>query len=267
MKLDSLRGKYALITGSSKGIGFSIACALGQQGCKVAIIGRKKKFLDQCSNKLNQMSISHLTFNENLIDSKSSSRIMKIIAEVWGRLDILVNNVGGLPKKGNFFELSDQDWKDCHELNVLIPVRFTREAFPLLKKSNQPRVINISSFVASQPGSYNPHYSACKTAILNLTKHCSNLFAQYGILVNSILPGNIETEFWNEYIEEKAIELQISVSEARDIENKRVTEPTPLKRLGLPEEIANMVVFLASDKASFITGTNLPIDGGRTRCI
>ncbi len=262
-----LKGRTALVTGSSRGIGKAIAQALGQAGAKVAICARDRKELNLASADLRREKINCISILIDVEKPDSAKTVLRKIRKEWGGLDILVNNVGGLIQSGQFEELDDMAWMSSFQLNLMPTVRFCREALPLLKKSAHPRIINISSMVASQPGAYNPHYSTFKAAILNLTKHLSGAYAQDGILVNSISPGIIHTEGWEQYISTKAETDGIPLDRCAEIENKRASEKVPLKRLGKVREVADLAAFLASDQASFITGSNHRVDGGRVLSI
>jgi 3-oxoacyl-[acyl-carrier protein] reductase len=262
-----LKNRIILVTGSSRGIGKEIAITLGKAGAKVAICARDEQELKQASKEFKLHKAVCLPILIDLTKSNSAKYVMERIVRKWGGLDILVNNVGGLLKSGQFEELSDRDWISSFQLNLMPTVRFCREAIPFLKKSSNARILNISSMTASQPGSYNPHYSTLKAAVLNLTKHLAGVYAKDGILVNSISPGIIHTEGWENYIQTKAKSERISLDKCRDIENRRATESVPLKRLGTVKEVADLVAFLASDQATFITGTNHRIDGGRVLAV
>jgi NAD(P)-dependent dehydrogenase (short-subunit alcohol dehydrogenase family) len=259
--------RVAIISGASQGIGYACAQYLGLSGMIVVIVARNDSNLEQAHQNLEKLGITHHCVSCDLAKPEATKHVIRETIDIFNRIDVLVNNVGGVAKAGKFEELSDQDWIDSFNLNCMSVVRFCRDALPYLRKSSQARIINISSFVAKQPGLFNPHYSASKAAILNLTKHLANTLAADGILVNSVSPGNIHTEYWDAYISEAARQEQQLLEVIQERENRRVTEPTPLKRLGKPEEIAALVHFLASSQSSFITGENFTVDGGRTKTI
>ncbi len=198
----------------------------------------------------------------DLRSANSCRRLVEKIVRKWGRIDILVNNCGGLPARGRFLDLAEKAWRDSFELNLLTAVTMSRRVIPFMQKHGGGRIIFVSSFVALQPGSFNPHYSAMKMALLNLTKHLSLQFAQDNILVNAVLPGNIHTEGWETYLLDKSRQERRDLSSVQNEEHERVVKAVPLKRFGRPEEVAELIRFLCSETGSFVTGASLMIDGG-----
>jgi len=261
----SLKGKIALITGSSRGIGLEIAEAFGSAGAKVAICARQQREINAALGRLRKAKIECIGVAVDLEKAGSEKTTLKRVLKEWGAIDILVNNVGGITQTGRFEDLSDRDWLDSISLNLMPTVRFCRVAIPYLLQSTTPRIINIASMVAAQPGSYNPHYSASKAAIVNLTKHLSGIYGKQRLLVNCISPGIIHTEGWDEYIFEKAKDEKIPLSRCKRKENRRAVKFVPLGRLGHGKEVASLAAFLASDHAAFITGSNYRVDGGRVQ--
>jgi 3-oxoacyl-[acyl-carrier protein] reductase len=262
-----LAGRHALVTGGSRGIGFACAQALGRAGASVAICARDQTSIDKAEKSLTEEGIECLAVSLDLAKSDAASAVITRIRESWGHLDILVNNLGGSPVVGPFMELDDDAWNQCLNLNIMSTVRFCREAFPLLKESPQPRVMNMGSMVAQQPGHFNPHYSAAKAALLNLSRHLASNWAEHGITVHCISPGIIHTEGWDAHVDEMACSSGVAREEIWRQEEDRAVRFVPLKRLGKPEEVGAVVAFLASDEAGFMTGSNIRIDGGRVLSI
>jgi len=258
-----LKNHVAIVTGSSKGIGFEIARQLGLAGAKVVLCARNEDELLIAKSQLEKQGIQVIAKPFDLTNKDSAADLIKIVIDKWGQIDILVNNVGGIKKTGDFFSLSDGDWLDAFDLNLLTMVRFSREAIPYLKNSKCGRIINLSSFVAKQPGKMNPHYSAMKAAILNLTKHLSNHLASTDVTVNAISPGNIATEGWAQHIAKKAKDEGCSIEEVSKGENGRASQSIPKGRLGTPCEVAALALFLCSPAASYITGVDYLADGGK----
>lgn len=257
-------GRVALVTGGSRGLGLDMALALSRRGVKVAICARQAEALRRAEALLKLHGAAPvLCIQADLMDAGAGERVVREVVARWRRLDVLVNNCGGHPTRGRFLDLTDQDWLEVFQLNVMTVVRFCRAAVPHLRKSPCPRIINISSAVAQHPGEYNPHYSAAKCAVTHLSTHLSRVLAADGILVNAISPGIIDTDGWRQYLQEKALELGASVPEVRAQEQRRAAAQIPLSRLGDGEEVAALVAFLASDEASYITGASLTVDGGK----
>lgn len=255
----------AVITGASRGLGFASAEALGRMGFRVVVCARGQESLDRAGARLTTAGIVHLCVQADLLDKSSPGRVVAKTLEAFGRLDVLVNNAGGTSTRGDLASLSDEDWSDSFELNLMSAVRFSREALPALRESPQGRIINVSSVVANQPGSMNPHYSAAKGAMNNLSKHLSLVLAADGILVTTVSPGIFDTSAWQTYIDERASEEGESVEVMREREDGRAVAQIPLGRLGDPGEVAELIAFLASERATYLTGSNLIVDGGKSR--
>ncbi len=266
MQLD-FKGKVALITGGSSGIGKSISVSIAKAGADVVICGRNKDALNNIRKELSLINITPVIYSLDGTNSREVSKLFSSLIKKIGKLDILINNIGGVEKFGNFFELTEDDWFKSFKLNLMTMVYFCKEAIPWLKKSHSGRIINISAVPARQPGLFNPHYSAAKAAMLNLSKHLANILAKDNILVNSICPSTLAGGGWVRNIKNKADRLKISLSEAEDLMSKEEQKKVPLGRIGNIEDVANLVIFLASSQANFITGTCIDVDGGVVKSI
>ncbi len=260
-----LKGKVVLVTGSSRGIGLEIARAFGLAGARVALSARDVVSLKFASERLLKEGIECTTLVSDLTKKGTENRLVTHVQEKWGTLDILVNNVGGIVQTGTFFDLTDDDWQASFDLNFMSVVRMSRAAIPLLRRSAQPRIINISSVTAKQPGSMNPHYSACKLAVTHLTKHLANLVAAEGILVNSVSPGIIQTDGWDDYLRNKATTENRALEDVTREEGQRAGASSPLGRMGTASEVAALVLLLGSSAGSYMTGADYLVDGGKTR--
>ena len=180
----------------------------------------------------------------------------------FGTIHVLVNNAGGVGAFASFQELSDQDWLDVINLNIMSAVRATRAVLPHMQRQTWGRIINISSESGTQPDAAMPHYNASKAAMNNLTKSLSKAYAKDGILVNTVSPAFIMTPLLSSMAQKMAQEQGISFQQAVDGFLATNRPHIELKRAGESEEVASAVVFLASQRASFITGANLRVDGG-----
>ncbi len=266
-KAEELSGRVALVTGGSRGIGLSIAIALAKEGADVAICGRVKKDLDEALKSLKAINPNCRAF---IADSAKPEQVNKVISEIkkhWKKLDILVNNIGGMGTFTNFEESTDSDWQDAFDLNIMSMVRFSRIAFPLLKDSSFGRVINMASVSGKRPGNFIPHYGAMKAAMIHLNKYLSNQWGKFGILVNAIAPHTVKGGAWHRDVADKAKKESLSISEATAKLSEEVARKTVINSVAELEDVTNMVVYLASDKARFITGQCLVIDGGAVNSI
>lgn len=264
MRLD---GRVAIVTGASRGLGTAIARALGRAGARVALCARRVQVLEAVGATLASEGIETLALPCDATCPGDPEAAVRKVELAWGRLDILVNNLGGAPVFGTFNELSDQDFRDAFELNVLSMVRFVRSALPLLSNSPVPRIINVSSISGIEPGLANPHYAITKAAVLNLSKHLANTLAREGILVNTLCPGPVHSEAWERNIARVAKQRCISPEDACDIVEREEAAKIPLGRVGDGDDVSSLAVFLASDHAAWITGACFKVDGGKSRCI
>lgn len=263
MKIN-LTGKVALVTGASRGIGRAIACQLAASGAEVLLCSRDEvelhRVFDEISRAGGLAHVLALDLTKAGVKESIASRIQEI-----GMIDIVVNNVGGAIQYGDFLELDEQVWIESFELNLMSMVRTVKAVLPWLKKSKSPRIINISSIVGTEPGYMNPHYSTMKAATINLSKYLAGFFANEGILVNTVCPGPVKSTAWDENIvavaNKKGLDLEAAQEWVVETESKKI----PLGRLGECNDIANIVTFLTSDYASWITGACIHINGGKTR--
>ncbi|KZZ37458.1 MULTISPECIES: SDR family oxidoreductase [unclassified Oleiphilus] len=262
---NSFKGRTALVSGSTKGIGLATAEYFAKNGANVVICARSKA--EEIAHDFKQLGYAAIGVSADLTTKEGVSLVIEKAVSGYGTIDILVNNCGGLGgvRTGEFMDLTEQDWLDCYSLNVLTAVNFCQLAMAYLKQSSSARIINISSVTAIQPGSFNPHYAFNKAGLINLSKYLSNYLADHNITVNCISPGMVATEGWEEYIQNKAIEECQALELIAHQENARAVGNVPLKRFGSVGEIAALVGFLASEEASYITGSNFVIDGGKIK--
>lgn len=256
-----LTGKVALVTGGSKGIGRAIAQALAEEGARVAVTARGAEALQKTAEELSHLNI--LTVAADATDQEAVSAAVKQVIDTYGALDILINNVGGAGVFGGFADLADLDWQNAFDLNVLSIVHFVRACEAPLRKSKHGRIINISSIAGVQPGMFNPHYTITKAATINLSKFLANYFVKDGVLVNTVCPGPVHSDSWEDNVRRLALERRIPMEEAWQQVEREESLKVPLGRIGEGEDIAGLVTFLASDKASWITGSCFHVNGGK----
>lgn len=260
-----LKGRVAIVTGGNKGIGKAIAKSLVQEGASVVICARGAESLRAAQKEITQRDNDVVAVTADASTHDGARKVVDTALKQFGGLDILVNNVGGVNKFGNFLELIDNDWIDAFNLNVMSVVYLVQYALPLLKKSKSPRVINISSISGIQPGFYNPHYTIAKAAVINLSKYLANQFASGRILVNVVCVGPVHSNSWDRSIKHIADIRGISVEEAKAQVETEEANKIPLGRVGEGEDVAGLATFLASDKANWITGSCFHVNGGKLR--
>lgn len=255
----ALKGKYALVTGGSHGIGKSIALALAGEGCHVAICARSEERLKETEKELKAKDKQSLAIKADAMIPEDVERVMKNVTDAWGRIDILINNVGGGGRWGNEdVEKTQEDvWLDVYNKNALAAVRFTMAAIPLMRKQKWGRVITIASIYGREGGG-RPWFNMAKSAEISLMKTLAMnpALARDGLTFNSVAPGviMIPDTGWEEERKKNPEKFE-----------EMVAGQFPLGRLGTPEEVANVVVFLCSEKASLVNGASIPIDGAESK--
>ena len=262
-----LTGRVILVTGASEGIGASITRKLAGLGATLVLCSRNIEKLRGFAED-QALSGSDLTLiNQDLATSSGAEKCVELLLQKHGRIDAIINNVGGAIGRGVFDDLSDDNWLDTYLINVMSLVRLVRLLKPYLIKSSHGRIVTISSVIASEPGFENPHYASSKAALANLTKYLANSLSEFQITVNSVSPGAIRTEGFTDWINTfGSIKGSDGFSEA-EVLMQNIEKRIPLGVVGEGEVVAEMVAFLVSDKAKWITGSNFRLDGGKNRHI
>ena len=257
-----LDGRVVLVTGASKGIGKAVAAALAAEGCRVVLCARGEEDLEVTVEEITASGGEAHAVAADVSDVKEAERLVEETKSHYGSVEILVNNAGSIGCPAAFEELSDEEWTELLELNVMSAVRISRAVIPGMQERGWVRIINISSESGIQPDPFMPHYNLTKAALINLTKSLSKAYGPDGILVNTVSPATIRTPLVEGMFEEMANEQGISSKEAEQQFLRETRPHIVLGRPGEPEEAAAAVVFLASEAASFITGSNYRVDGG-----
>ena len=250
-----LTGKAAIITGGSEGIGKASAKIMCEEGANVVICARRQELLDNAVNEIKATAKGDVIgISADVTNPDDIKNVVQSCIDKFGRVDILVNNAG--TSNANNFETVDDDvWQHDLDLKFFAAIRFSRLAIEQMKKVGGGRIINVTNLGAKQPGANSVPTSVSRAAGIALTKAMSKDLAQYNILVNTVLIGLIKSgQHQNRFHNEKGVDIEQYYDER--------SGNIPLKRFGEAEEAGNIISFLASGKASYITGTSMNIDGG-----
>lgn len=253
-----IRGKYALVTGGSHGIGRRIALALAEEGCNVAICARNKGQIEGTVAELKAKGVESAGISADVLLPSDIERVMKTVIDSWSMIHILINNVGGGGRWGSVKveETSEDVWLDVYNKNVLAAIRFTMKAIPFMKNQRWGRVVTISS-IHGREGGGRPWFNMAKSAEISLMKTLAmdSSLVRNGITFNSVTPGVIliDDTGWDQERQENPEEFNKFVSQL------------PLGRLGTPEEVASVVTFLCSEQACLVNGACIAVDGGESR--
>ena len=253
-----LKNRVALVAASSQGLGLATAEAFAAEGCRVALCARNEKALTAVAEKLEKKYKTESYFEAfDVTNPEAVGRFVTAVASKFGSVDICVTNAGGPPAKG-FLAALLEDWDRAIAANFLSTVYFAREVIPHMQKKHWGRLITITSITTKQPVTDLVLSNAVRAAVVGLVKSLANEFGKDGILVNNVGPGFTATDRLKELA--KARSAASGKSEQEILESWAAD--APLKRLGDPRELAETIVWLASERASYITGQTVLVDGG-----
>ncbi|ADG72735.1 3-oxoacyl-[acyl-carrier-protein] reductase [Brachyspira murdochii] len=243
----NLKNKTAIVTGSSRGIGKKIAEALAKEGANIVVTATNLDKASQVAEELkSSYNIETLALEHDAKSSESCKEVIAKTIEKFNSIDILVNNAG-ITKDMLVIQMDDSAWNDVISTNLSGAFYMSREAAKTMLRARKGKIINISSVIGKMGNAGQVNYAAAKAGIIGITKSMAKEFAPRNICVNAIAPGFIQTDMTDVLPEDTV---------------KGIMSITPLKRLGTPEDVANLVLFLASDMSSYITGEVIAVDGG-----
>lgn len=253
-----LNNKVALVLASSKGLGKAIATSLAAEGARVIISSRNLQELTQTAQEIKNLTGNDVTvIAADVSKAEDVEKLVTQVGEGFGRIDILLNNAGGPPFE-KFEHFDDEQWQKAFELNLLSFARLSRLVLPYMKKTGSGRIINIISGSVKAVLANSVLSTSMRMGVVGMAKLMADEFGPYNITVNNVAPGMILTD-----------RIKHTLTKDADPEEalKERTKNIPLGRIGRPEELANLITFLASDAASYITGTTIQVDGGANRSI
>jgi 3-oxoacyl-[acyl-carrier protein] reductase len=253
-----LKNRVALVAASSQGLGLATAEAFAAEGCRVAMCARNDQTLQAAAEKIRTQHGAQV-FAEaiDVGDPSAVGRFVAAVANKFGSVDICVTNAGGPPAKG-FLAATLEDWQRAIDLNFLSTVYFAREAIPHMQRKHWGRIITITSITTKQPVTDLVLSNAVRAAVVGLVKSLANEFGKDGILVNNVGPGFTATDRLKELAKARSSATGKAEQEIFD----GWAADAPLKRLGEPRELAETIVWLASERASYVTGQTVLVDGG-----
>ncbi len=243
-----LEGKIALVTGGGAGIGRAICETFAREGAHVLVADIDGDAAQETVSAIVTANGAAEALTVDITDTSEVRTLMETIKAAHGRIDVLVNNAG-VGARADFRHLTDDEWDKVWSVNLDGTVKCAREAFDLMRASGKASIVNLSSVMSAKHTRQMAVYSATKGAVSALSRSLAVEYAPYGIRVNTLLPGYVDTALIGRYIKNPGIA-------------KALLTQTPLRRFGMPEDIANAALFLASDEAGYITGAALNVDGG-----
>lgn len=261
--ISGLPGKTALVTGGSQGIGKALALALAREGVNIGICARGKDKLEQAMAEIkSQTNVKVAIAPADCTSPQDVKTMVGSIAGELGGIDILVNCVGQA-KAGPFIDLTDDDWLQTINLKLMAAVRVTREVLPYMMRAQGGRIIMIGGVFGQQPSAFSLPMGVVNAGLFNFTKGLAQDVVKHNILVNAVSPGRVDTPLFQQLVTRQAQQQKIAPEQAL----ADILRDVPIGRAGTATEVANVVLFLASDLASYMVGEVVTVDGGWTKCL
>jgi len=265
-----LTGRACVVTGASRGIGAETARLLCAEGANVLLVARNESRLDAAADAARATGADSGARAETLVlditEGDAGERMLTAATDHFGALDVLVNNAGSAQWR-DLDDVPDEDWRAQYELNVIAPLRAMRTAAPLMAERGWGRIVNVCSTAGKRPSSAMPEYSVAKAAELSLSRLFADRYAKSGVLVNAICPGPVESEMWMEPGGLLDQSQAMSGDSSREDALATAGAKRPIGRLAESAEIAGAIVFLCSERASYVSGAAWSVDGGTVQVI
>jgi len=256
MDLD-LKSKVAIVTGASKGMGFSVCERLLEEGAKVMMVSRNEKVLIELIKKFRHQKYDVDYFTGDVSSTDLHEKVIEKTLSKWGAIHILINNAGG-PPMGSFLEQNNSNWETTFQTNLMSVIRFSKAVAPYMKKNKWGRIVSITSSLAIEPSPEMVLSSTIRAGVSSFSKAISTELAPYNITVNVICPGGVLTERLKSLIEDRSIRENRSYNQVL----KESQLMIPVNRFASTNEIADIILFISSNKGAYMTGVSLAIDGG-----
>jgi len=254
-----LKGRGVIVAASSEGIGRATAEMFAREGAQVAMCARTEEKLRAAADEIRGATGAEVYAERvDVTDGAAVQRFVENVAKQFGRIDVCVANAGGPPAK-NFLSIQSDEWRRAVDMNLMSVIHLAKAVIPYMQRHRWGRIITITSVTVRQPVDELIMSNSVRPAVMGLVKSLSNDFGRDGILVNNVAPGYTATERLKELSSVRALATG-TTTEAID---RQLAADTPLRRLGQPNEIADAIVWLASERASYITGQTLVVDGGK----
>ena len=252
MNMSRFSGKVAIVTGASRGLGKATAVLLAQQGAAVVICDIRRELAEIAAREIIDNGGQALSYAADISSASEVQAMVAATVEHFGTVDILVNNAGIMRTTSPAETIPADEWQSMLDVNVTGVFQCMKAVLPILKAKRSGKIVNVSSSAGRSMSTFNgAHYTACKAAVLGLTRHIANEVAPYNINVNAIAPGSFATE--------GGLELVAGAPQGTlEAEEQKI----PMRRFGAPEDHANLVAFLSSEESSYITGATVDINGG-----
>jgi len=258
-----LKGKVAVVAASSKGLGKAVARGLAREGANLTIFSRDRKSIEETGREISvETGAEVLALSADVTKRDDIERVASLTIEKYGAVHVLVNNAGG-PPFGYSDDFGYEDWKAALELNLLSTINLTRAVVQTMKTQQWGRIVNITSIAVKEPIDGLILSNASRAGVIGFAKTISRELAPYNVMVNNVCPGRIMTSRIEHLADERAKVMGVSKEEVY----REWEADIPAGRLGKPSELADLVVFLSSERSSYLTGATIQVDGGAIRSL